>query len=45
MQTFNLSLETMPHREKKLLNIAKVENMRSPRSNKEVANQYIESYS
>ena len=41
MQTFNLSLENMPHRDKKLLNIAKVENMRSPRSNKEVANQYI----
>jgi hypothetical protein len=41
MQTFNLTLENMPHREKKLLNIAKVENMRSPRSNKEVANQYI----
>lgn len=41
MQTFNLTLENMPHREKKLLNIAKVENMRSPRSNKEVANQFI----
>ena len=41
MQTFNLTLENMPHREKKLLNIAKVENMRSPRSNKEIANQYI----
>ena len=41
MQTFNLTLENMPHREKKLLNIAKVENMRSPRSNKEVANQYV----
>ena len=31
----------MPHREKQLLNIAKVANMRSPRSNKEVANQYV----
>ena len=41
MQTFNLTLEDMPHRTKKLLNIAKVENMRSPRSNKEVANQFI----
>ena len=41
MQTFNLTLENMPHAEKKLLNIAKVENMRSPRSNKEVANQFI----
>ena len=41
MQTFNLTLEDMPHRTKKLLNIAKVENMLSPRSNKEVANQFI----
>ena len=41
MQTFNLTLEDMPHRTKKLLNIAKVENMRSPRSNNEVANQFI----
>ena len=41
MQTINLTLEDMPHREKKLLNIAKVENMRSPRSNNEVANQFI----
>ena len=41
MQTFNLTLENKPHREKKLLNIAKVKNMRSPRSNKEVPNQYI----
>ena len=41
MQTFNLSLENKPHRDKKLLNIAKVEKMRSPRSNKEVANQYV----
>lgn len=41
MQTFNLTLENMPHREKKLLNIAKVKNMRSPKSNNEVANQFI----
>ena len=41
MITFNLKLEDMPHRTKKLLNIAKVENMRSPRSNNEVANQFI----
>jgi len=41
MQTFNLTLENMPHREKKLLNIAKVENMRSPKSNKEIPNQFI----
>tara|TARA_R100001463_G_scaffold54465_2_gene105524 strand:+ start:705 stop:1037 length:333 start_codon:yes stop_codon:yes gene_type:complete len=41
MQTFNLTLENMPHREKKLLNIAKVENMRSSRSNKEIPNQFI----
>ena len=36
-----LVYENMPSREKKLLNIAKVENMRSPRSNKEVPNQYV----
>jgi len=41
MHTFNLTLEDMPNRRKKLLNIAKVENMRSPRSNNAIANQFV----
>ena len=41
MHTFNLILENMPNRRKKLLNIAKVENMRSPRSNNAIANQFV----
>ena len=41
MHTFNLILEDMPNRRKKLLNIAKVENMRSPRSNNAIANQFV----
>ena len=41
MFSSNLTLEDIPHRDHKLREIAKVENMRSPRSNKEVANQFI----
>ena len=40
MQTFNLSLENMPHRTKKLLNIAKVENFKSSKSGLPIANQF-----
>ena len=40
MQTFNLTLENMPHREKKLLNIAKVENFKSSKSGLPIANQF-----
>ena len=35
-----LVYENMPSKEKKLKGIAKVENFRSPRSNKPVANQF-----
>jgi len=40
MQTFNLTLENMPHREKKLLNIAKVKNFKSSKSGLPIANQF-----
>jgi len=41
MFSSNLTLEDMPHREKKLYNIAKVENCKSNRSGKPIANQFI----
>jgi len=40
MQTFNLTLEDMPHREKKLANIVKVENFKSSKSGLPIANQF-----
>jgi len=40
MLTFNLTLEDMPHREKKLLNIAKVKNFKSSKSGLPIANQF-----
>ena len=40
MQTFNLTLEDMPSRTKKLLNIAKVENFKSSKSGQPIANQF-----
>jgi predicted TIM-barrel fold metal-dependent hydrolase len=40
MFSSNLTLEDMPHREHKLRNIAKVENFKSVRSGKPVANQF-----
>ena len=41
MITFNLTLEDMPSRDKKLSNIAKVENFKSIRSGLPIANQFI----
>jgi len=41
MITFNLTLEDMPHRDKKLANIAKVENFKSNKSGLPIANQFI----
>ena len=40
MYTFNLSLENMPHRDKKLSNIAIVENFKSSKSGLPIANQF-----
>ena len=40
MITFNLTLEDMPSRDKKLSNIAKVENFKSSRSGNPIANQF-----
>ena len=40
MKTYNLTLENMPSKEKKLANIAYVESFKSPRSGKPVANQF-----
>ena len=40
MQTFNLTLEDMPHRDKKLSNIVKVENFKSDKSGQPIANQF-----
>ena len=40
MQTFNLTLEDMPHRDKKLSNIVKVENFKSSKSGLPSANQF-----
>jgi len=41
MITFNLTLEDMPSRDKKLSNIAKVENFKSNKSGLPIANQFI----
>ena len=41
MFSSNLTLEDMPHREHKLRLIAKVENCKSSRSGKPIANQFI----
>ena len=41
MITFNLTLEDMPSRDKKLSNIAKVENFKSSKSGQPIANQFI----
>ena len=40
MQTFNLTLEDMPHRDKKLSNIVRVENFKSSKSGQAIANQF-----
>ena len=40
MHTFNLILENMPSKDKKLSNIAKVENFKSNRSGLPIANQF-----
>ena len=41
MFSSNLTLEEIPHRDHKLRNIAKVENCKSTRSGKPIANQFI----
>ena len=41
MFSSNLTLEDIPHRDHKLRNIAKVENCKSSRSGKPIANQFI----
>ena len=41
MITFNLTLEDMPSKDKKLSNIAKVENFKSNKSGLPIANQFI----
>ena len=41
MHTFNLILENMPSKDKKLVNIAKVQNMKSLRSHNAIANQFV----
>ena len=41
MFSSNLTLEEIPHRDHKLRNIAKVENMKSNRSGKPIANQFV----
>jgi hypothetical protein len=41
MITYNLTLEDMPSRNKKLANIAKVENFKSSKSGQPIANQFI----
>mgnify|MGYP003655245207 FL=1 len=41
MFSSNLTLEDIPHRDHKLRNIAKVENCKSTRSGKPIANQFI----
>ena len=41
MFSSNLTLEDIPHRDHKLRNIAKVENCKSTRSGKAIANQFI----
>lgn len=41
MITYNLTLEDMPNRDKKLSKIAKVENFKSTRSGLPIANQFI----
>ena len=41
MFSSNLTLEDIPHRDHKLREIAKVENMKSSRSGKAIANQFI----
>ena len=40
MHTFNLILENMPSKDKKLVNIAKVENFKSSKSGLPIANQF-----
>jgi len=40
MQTFNLILENMPSKDKKLSNIVKVENFKSDKSGQPIANQF-----
>tara|TARA_R110000868_G_scaffold51853_1_gene164024 strand:- start:228 stop:560 length:333 start_codon:yes stop_codon:yes gene_type:complete len=40
MHTYNLTLEDMPSKDKKLVNIAKVENFKSNRSGLPIANQF-----
>ena len=40
MMTYNLTLENMPSKEKKLANIAYVENFKSSRSGNPIANQF-----
>ena len=41
MHTLNLILENMPSKDKKLVNIAKVQNMKSLRSHNAIANQFV----